>query len=61
VRPAWKTAWAARHPPAGPVFSVASNNRVTAKGINLAIDFSDNYYMTIDWVSADFKVTVNTG
>jgi hypothetical protein len=45
----------------GPVFSLASNNRVTAKGINLAIDASDNYYMTIDWVSADFKVTVNTG
>jgi hypothetical protein len=44
----------------GPVFSLAANNKVTAKGINLGVGAS-NDFMTIDWVSSDFKVQVNTG
>jgi hypothetical protein len=47
----------------GPVFALADPGKVTAKGIIIASDtFNDvQYFMTIDWVSADFKVTVNTG
>jgi hypothetical protein len=45
----------------GPVFSLASAGHVTAKGLNLAVNSTNNFFMTIDWVSSDFKVSVNTG
>jgi hypothetical protein len=47
----------------GPVFALAANNEVTAKGINLAYNTANNNnaFMTIDWISSDFKVQVNTG
>jgi hypothetical protein len=45
----------------GPVFSLAAAGHVTAKGLNLAVSSTNNYFMTIDWISSDFKVTVNTG
>jgi hypothetical protein len=49
----------------GPVFSLAPNNKVTAKGILLGVaeDSDGNLFeafMTIDWVSSDFGVHVNT-
>jgi hypothetical protein len=52
----------------GPVFSLAPNNKVMAKGIHHGTDVdpvtgigTEELFTTIDWVSTDFKVTVNTG
>jgi hypothetical protein len=51
----------------GPLFSLAASNKVTAKGIHKGLwpdcidGETDDMFQTIDWVSADFSVTVNTG
>jgi hypothetical protein len=49
----------------GPVFSAAANNKVTAKGIvkGVTIAYGSQFmaFNTIDWISRDFLVTVNTG
>jgi hypothetical protein len=49
----------------GPVFSLTANNKVIAKGIikGEAIAYGSQFmaFNTIDWISHDFLVTVNTG
>lgn len=43
------------------MFSLVAPGHVTAKGLNLAVSSTNNYFMTIDWISSDFKIQVNTG
>lgn len=49
----------------GPVFATAANNKVTALGIvkgeTYAYGSAFLAFNTIDWISKDFSVTVNTG
>jgi hypothetical protein len=51
----------------GPIFSLAANNEVTAKGIISGISVRTDRpgvpfmaFIAIDWISSDFKVQVNS-